>query len=143
MANDNRQPAGVLRNGVLTVHLVAQQVTWYPEAEDGPQKIVEAFGEAGNAPRVPGPLLRIPLGTTIDAAITNTLADTLAVLGLRSRSDTIWIAPDSTERVRFMPKSAGSFLYAAGEKLTTGVRFGGTHGQLVGALIVDAARAAP
>jgi len=27
---------------------------------------------------VPGPLIRIPLGTTIDATITNSLADTLA-----------------------------------------------------------------
>ena len=70
-ANDNTQPAGALRDRVLSIHLVAQRVTWHPEAEDGPTQAVDAFGEAGKAPSVPGPLIRIPLGTTIDATITN------------------------------------------------------------------------
>ncbi len=71
---------------MVTIHLVAQRAAWYPEAEDGPFKVVAACGEAGHAPLVPGPLIRIPLGTTIDASITNSLADTLAVLGMRGRS---------------------------------------------------------
>ncbi len=40
VANDNRQSAGTLRDGVLTIHLVAQRAAWYPEAEDGPFKVV-------------------------------------------------------------------------------------------------------
>ena len=53
--NDNRLAAGSLQNGVLSISLVAQQTVWYPEAEEGPSKVVEAFGEVGKAPRVPPP----------------------------------------------------------------------------------------
>lgn len=135
--NDNRQSAGSLRDGVLTIHLVAQRAAWYPEAEDGPFKVVAAFGEAGHAPLVPGPLIRIPLGTMIDATITNSLADTLAVLGMRGRADTLWLAPKATARVRYRPLAAGSFLYAAGERRGDGFRFAGLEGQLAGGLIID------
>ena len=31
-ANDNRKPAGVLRNDTLRIHLVVQMARWYPEA---------------------------------------------------------------------------------------------------------------
>ena len=34
-ANDNRKPAGVLKDGVLTVNLVVAMARWYPEASDG------------------------------------------------------------------------------------------------------------
>ena len=142
VANDNRVPAGVLNQGVLTLHLVAQRVTWYPEAEDGPSKVVEAFGEAGHPPRIPGPLIRVPLGTTVDVTISNHLEDTLAVLGVGGRGDTLWIAPAARQRVRYQPPAAGSFLYAAGEKREGRVRFGGTSGQLVGGMIIDAGEAA-
>lgn len=138
-ANDNRTSAGVLRGGVLTIGLVAQQAAWYPEAEDGPFKVVEAFGEPGAAPHIPAPLMRVPLGTTIDATITNTLADTLVVLGLPGRYDTLRIASNASRKVRFTPRAVGSFLYAGSIKDTGEFRFGGTHGQLVGALIVDPA----
>jgi manganese oxidase len=136
--NDNRLSAGVLRDGVLSLHLVAQEVTWYPEAEDGPTQVVEAFGEAGKAPSVPGPLIRIPLGTTIDATITNSLTDTLVVLGLRGRNDSLRIAPNGVEKLRYKPPTAGSFLYAGSDVRDGKTRFGGTRGQLVGGLIVDA-----
>jgi manganese oxidase len=142
-ANDNRLPAGVLRGGVLSVHLVARMVAWHPEAEDGPFKVVEAFGEAGRAPSIPGPLLRFPLGTTIDASITNALPDTLVVLGIRGRDDTLRIAPGESRRVRHAPRAAGSFLYRAGVVRDGAVRLSGTHGQLVGGLIVDPGTAAP
>jgi manganese oxidase len=142
-ANDNRLPAGVLRGGVLTIHLVAQMVAWHPEAEDGPFKVVEAFGEAGRAPSIPGPLLRIPLGTTIDASIANALPDTLVVLGVRGRDDSLRIAPGQTQRVRYRPPAAGSYLYRAGIVREGEVRFSGTHGQLVGGLIVDPGSAPP
>jgi FtsP/CotA-like multicopper oxidase with cupredoxin domain len=135
--NDNTESAGVLRGGILSIHLVAQRVTWYPEAEDGPTQVVEAFGEVGKAPSVPGPLIRVPLGTTIDMTITNSLTDTLVVLGLRGRHDSLRVAPEGTQRLRYAPSVAGSYLYAAGEVRDGKVRFGGTYGQLVGGLIVD------
>ena len=141
-ANDNERRGGILRNGVLQIHLIAQKATWYPEAEDGPSKVVDAFGEPGAAPRIPGPLIRIPLGTTIDATITNALADTLIVLGIGGRFDTLRIAPDQMKRVRHKPSAAGSYLYGASDVRGGKTRFGGTTGQLVGGLIVDPITAA-
>src|SRR5687768_5739466 len=136
-SNDNRLAGGVLRDGVLSIHLVAQLAAWYPEANDGPHKVVEAFGEAGQASSVPGPLIRIPLGATIAATVTNSLADTLVVLGLRGRNDSLRIAPNGVAKLRYKPPAAGSFLYAAGEVREGRVRVGGAQGQLVGGLIVD------
>jgi hypothetical protein len=141
--NDNRLPAGVLKDGTLSIHLVAQMVAWHPEAEDGPFKVVEAFGEPGRAPSIPGPLLRFPLGTTIDASITNSLPDTLVVLGVGGRDDSLRIAPTQTRRVRYTPPAAGSFLYRAGVVRGGALHASGTHGQLVGGLIVDPGPAAP
>src|SRR6476619_568027 len=70
-ANDNRTPAGDLRNDTLTIHLVVKTATWYPEAPDGPHVDVAAFGEEGKAPSIPGPLIRVPEGTTIVASVSN------------------------------------------------------------------------
>jgi FtsP/CotA-like multicopper oxidase with cupredoxin domain len=135
-ANDNRAPGGELKDGTLRIHLVARMSTWYPEAEDGPFKVVEAFGEAGQAPRIPGPLIRVPLGTTIQTTLTNSLSDTIAVLGLQGRNDSIRLAPGESRQVRSTPDAAGTYLYRAG--LMLGGKFV-TKGsqQLVGGLIVD------
>src|SRR5690348_14312033 len=35
-ANSNRESAGKLENGILTLHLELRQGDWYPEAETGP-----------------------------------------------------------------------------------------------------------
>src|SRR3954470_22827671 len=37
VANDNRTPAGMLKDGVLTLHLVALVARWQPEGQ-GPQR---------------------------------------------------------------------------------------------------------
>jgi hypothetical protein len=39
-ANDNRVPAGVLRDGVLTLHLVATIARWQPEGQSQPIRSV-------------------------------------------------------------------------------------------------------
>lgn len=143
VANDNRSPAGTLTAGVLRIHLVLRRAVWYPEQEGGPAKIIAAVGEAGHAPRVPAPLLRVPLGTSIHATITNSLPDTVAFIGIAGRTDTLWIMPGGEVNVRHKPDVAGSFLYAGSEKTNGQVRFGGTTGQMVGGLIVDDARSHP
>jgi len=63
--NDNRVSAGSLRDGVLQVSLEAVRAMWHPDGDSLPGLAVEAFAEAGQAPLAPGPLLRIPQGTTI------------------------------------------------------------------------------
>jgi len=60
--NDNRRPAGTLRDGVLTVALVAREAVWHPDGPGGGALAVRAFAEEGGAPSVPGPLVRVRAG---------------------------------------------------------------------------------
>ena len=69
--NDNRTPAGVQHGGSLSVRLVAARGMWYPEEREGPAHEVYAFGEEGRGLSNPGPLLRVTVGTEIEATIHN------------------------------------------------------------------------
>src|SRR5687768_3040861 len=71
--NDNRNPAGKLRGNVLTLRLVVQTARWYPQARNGPHVDVETFAEEGKEPTIPGPLIRVPTGTIIEATIRNAI----------------------------------------------------------------------
>src|SRR6516165_11466349 len=62
-ANDNRNPAGELRDGVLTLRLEMRKGNWHPEREDGETIPVYAFGEQGKPLQVPGPAVRVTQGT--------------------------------------------------------------------------------
>ena len=61
-ANDNRNPAGKLRDGVLTLQLEIRKGNWHPEREDGESIPVYAFGETGKDLQIPGPAIRVPVG---------------------------------------------------------------------------------
>jgi hypothetical protein len=94
VANDNRTPAGTLRDGALTLELDVIMARWYPEAADGPFVDVAAFAERGKAPMIPGPLVRVPVGTRVRLVIRNTLADTtigLWGMGVAAAVDTTTI----------------------------------------------------
>ena len=58
-ANDNRSPAGLLRDGTLEVALVITDARWYPEADAGPSQVVQA-SPSGRPPRNPGPRYASP-----------------------------------------------------------------------------------
>src|SRR5436309_31682 len=47
VANDNRRPAGTLKNGVLAVKLEARNGMWRPEGENGRALPVAAWAEEG------------------------------------------------------------------------------------------------
>jgi FtsP/CotA-like multicopper oxidase with cupredoxin domain len=85
VANQNRVPAGKLEHGVLNVQLEIRSGAWRPEADDGPQLFVQAFGEEGHAAQIPGPLLRMPAGTTVYVKVTNKVDAKATVYGLNSR----------------------------------------------------------
>jgi FtsP/CotA-like multicopper oxidase with cupredoxin domain len=116
-ANDNRVPAGELRNGVLTVHLDLVEVTWYPEKEPGPSLHVYAFAEQGRQPQIPGPLIRVPQGTEVRASIHNALPVAMFLRGLHARdaakSEPLRIGPGETADVRFTATTPGSYYYSA------------------------------
>src|SRR5688572_20872135 len=145
MAHGNIAPAGVLRGGVLSLQLVAQQARWHPEADDGPAIDVEALGEEGAAPSIPGPLIRVRAGTRIEASIRNALPDTLLIFGLSGLGgrDTLRIAPGATGRARLTAGTPGTHAYGGVTIVGDSLHQLGTGNQLLGALIVDGAKPRP
>jgi len=69
--NDNRTPAGTLRGGVLALDLEVREVDWRPDRDDQPGLVVRAFAERGKRPSIPGPLIRVPEGTTMANSCNN------------------------------------------------------------------------
>ena len=139
--NDNRTPAGSLRNGILTIAIDARLAEWKPDLSVDSMVTVQVFSEREKAPTIPGPLIRIPLGTQIRASLRNTIADsTLIVHGLRTGgpdADTIHIAPGSTREVAFTPAEAGTYLYWGSTTHSSMRGRWGREAQLNGAIVVD------
>lgn len=133
-------PAGSLRDGQLTVHLVASMARWHPAADDGPAVEVPAFGEEGRAPSVPGPLVRVPVGTRVAATFRNDLADTLIVRWMCSsrcgKASQIRVAPGATGQIDGVAAVRGGFVYWAALVDHGVVTAAG--GQLRGPIVVDA-----
>ncbi|HEX3157187.1 MAG TPA: multicopper oxidase domain-containing protein, partial [Gemmatimonadaceae bacterium] len=143
--NDNRAAAGSLREGELTVRLELRRGRWYPEADDGRSEEVLVFAEAGGAPSIPGPLVRVPAGTRVRATVRNTLRDaslTVHGLGGPARSALPVVVPPGAEReVRFTAGEPGTYFYwgstsGAGLEERTA-----EESQLYGAIVVDSAGA--
>ena len=146
-ANDNRTPAGSLRNGVLDLTLEIRNGTWFPEADSGASVPIQAFAEPGHAPTTPGPLIRVPEGTEIRVTLRNTLGDSaVRVYGLHTRpssEDTGLLVPAKGARtVRFIAGAPGTYYYwgtSAGKSLDDRVD---VESQLSGAFIIDPRSAA-
>jgi FtsP/CotA-like multicopper oxidase with cupredoxin domain len=144
--NDNRAAAGVMKNGVLEIHLDARQGEWHPYGDHGPGLAILAFGEVGKSLQTPGPMIRVTTGTRIHATVTNSATSTLVVHGLADRGgammDTLVVPAGATRDVSFTAADAGTFFYWG---TTTGAKFGDRlyeDAELSGALIVDPAGAA-
>src|SRR5258705_3757246 len=71
--NDNRRPAGTLRDGKLELKLDVVNAQWFPEAEDGPSVVMQTFAEQGRSPEIPGPMIPVPEGTEIHITLRNSL----------------------------------------------------------------------
>ena len=139
--NDNRSAAGSLSGNVLTVALDVVQSAWRPEGESDPEVPILAFTERGQAPRVPGPMLRVTQGTEIRLTVRN-LADTaLMIAGLRPRlsaaTDTIQLAAGATRELRYRLDTPGTYFYWGSFLGTTMPDRLWKDSQLNGAIIVD------
>jgi FtsP/CotA-like multicopper oxidase with cupredoxin domain len=117
LANPNRTAAGKLEAGVLNVHLEIVNGVWHPEADDGPRLFVQAFGEAGKPARIPGPMLRMPQGTTVHVSVTNKLKTTATVHGLDTRpgdaQDALDVPAGETRERTFLAGAPGTYFYWA------------------------------
>ena len=137
--NPNRVPAGVLAGDSLVIALDIRMATWYPEESGGVSVDVAAFAEPGRAPEIPGPLIRVPAGTTIIATLHNTLADSsITLYGFVTRpaaaDSGVKLAPGERRTVRFAAGVPGTYFYQA----DVGVQSEEVEReQLAGAFIVD------
>src|SRR5436309_3326412 len=120
--NQNHLPAGVLRDGVLSVDLQIVKGAWHPESDDGVAVSVYAFGEVGRPLENPGPLIRVPQGTIIHTSVRNTLDVPVTVHGLSDpavgESDVgekgTRIAPGAVTHITFKASTAGLYFYWGG-----------------------------
>jgi FtsP/CotA-like multicopper oxidase with cupredoxin domain len=146
IANDNRVAAGLLANGVLTLQLEAREVTWYPESESGVGIPVFAFGESGKRAMIPGPMIRVRVGTDVKVSIRNTLPKALRLHGFNGRSaglDTIVLAPGAEHSARFTASAPGTFFYWGRTTQTAGPLGQHEDAMLIGAFIIDSANGGP
>lgn len=84
--NDNRSPAGNLRDGVLELDLEARLARWKGEGSDlaanarDPSIVtVLGFSEAGGPVTIPGPLIRVPQGTEVRVRVRNSIPESLSI----------------------------------------------------------------
>jgi manganese oxidase len=118
VANQNRTPAGKIENGTLTIQLEIRDGTWHPEAEDGPQLFVQAFGEVGKPAQIPAPLMRMPAGTAVHVKVTNKLKRKKATIyGLNTRPGDpkagVEIAAGASHEFTFLAGAPGTYYYWA------------------------------
>ena len=139
--NDNTQPAGTLRNGVLTLALETRLGSWEPDGVGG--KTIDslvAFAEVGRAPSTPGPLIRVPAGTKVKGTLHNTLAHPLTVFGLgrtRAFTDSLVIAPGASQPFEFAADQAGTFVYVAHTHVDPVLGTPPEETQLHGGIVID------
>jgi manganese oxidase len=147
LANDNRTPAGQLKNGVLNLHLELRAGRWYPEEQGGAYRDVYTFAEEGHAPQSSGPLIRVPQGTQIHATLRNTLPAAAKIYGLHRHpgdpKDALTLGPGETREVQFLAGDPGTYLYWA----TTANHSLDTRDEqetlLSGAFVIDSSAAKP
>jgi FtsP/CotA-like multicopper oxidase with cupredoxin domain len=146
--NDNRSPAGTLRDGVLTLSLVATNAMWHPEGDTLPGKATKVFSEEGRAPLAPGPLVRVPVGTEIRLGVRNVTGDTLIFStpaslhgGGATQWDSLLIFPGERQELRLRASAPGTYVYRARGQDSLSRRLRMT-GVLAGAIVVDSAGSA-
>ncbi len=148
--NDNRDAAGTLEGGVLTVHLEARLGSWHPDGDDAPGLDLPAFAEAGKSPQIPGPLIRAVAGTRVTATVRNALpSDTLLVHGLYTRETgakaaaPVQLLPGEQRTIEFFLGAPGTYYYWA-TTMRRPLRYR-VHedSQLTGAIVIDPPGAAP
>lgn len=139
--HQNLVPAGRLVGAELRLELDVVEGAWKAEGEADPEVPILAFAERGKPPLVPGPLVRVPIGTSMRVLLRNRTDSALVIGGLRpgtpEDADTVHLAPGAAREVRATLSAAGTFLYwGAFLGTTLGDRLW-KDSQLHGAIVVD------
>jgi FtsP/CotA-like multicopper oxidase with cupredoxin domain len=140
--HSNQTPSGSFSDGELFIALEVREGEWFPEDEKGPSVKIYALGERGKPATVPGPMIRVPEGTSIHVQIRNRLAVEVTVHGMHSRpgkaEDVIKIPPGQSSESTFQAGAAGAYYYwaTAGGDTLNGRPYK-EDSQMSGAFIVD------
>jgi FtsP/CotA-like multicopper oxidase with cupredoxin domain len=117
-AESYRTPAGRLVGDTLVVTLEAREARWQPQGAQSVALPVYVFAEPGQAPRVPGPMLRVPEGGVIRLTLRNVLPKRLVVRGLVAHptefdalQDSVPLEVGRDTTIVFSPGAAGSYVY--------------------------------
>jgi manganese oxidase len=139
--NDNTRPAGSLNGDVLTLRMVSDVGDWRPSGAHGNALKIAAFAEEGSDFSAPGPLIRVPQGTTVALTMRNALTSELRLFGLCTRPgncEPISIPSGGSREVRFALNEAGTFYYWGSTGASTLPVRTRPDSQLGGAIVVDA-----
>lgn len=141
VTHSNRTPAGALSGNTLRVSIDVLESAWKPEGNDDPEVPILAFAERGKSPSVPGPLIRVPVGTEIVLSLHNASDSAVVIGGLRPgvgvSADTVQLAIGGTRELRFVLKESGTFYYWGAFAGTTLDDRLWKDSQLNGAIVVD------
>lgn len=118
---DYVEPIGRMVDGELHVALEARPALWRPWGEEGATIYTHVFAVAGQAARIPSPMIRVSAGTPIRVTVRNTFDRPLALPGFRDRAAAPAAAgpppaadiipPGETVELRFTPTLPGTFVY--------------------------------
>ena len=145
--NDNQVAGTVWRGDTLVFAIEARVAAWTPDPTADSAVTVHAFAAPDHVPRVPGPLLRVTAGATVEIQVANLLNDSaLVVHGLRPGTggdDTVRVAAGTSRTVWFTAAVPGTYLYWGSTTGDRMVRTERREGALAGAIVVDPAGVAP
>ena len=146
-ANDNRTPAGHLKNGILELRLELRQGRWYPEEENGPYRDIYTFAEEGLPAQTPGPLIRAPQGTPVHVTVRNNLPVAAKIFGLHQHpgdpDQALALQPGELRELQFAVGEPGTYLYWATTSNSPIDYREDAESMLGGAFIVDPLGAKP
>lgn len=137
----NRVPAGRLRDGALSIQLDVVESAWRPEGTSDPEVPILAFAERGQAPLVPGPLIRARRGIELRVTLRNRTDSSLVFGGFRPGAadgdDTVQVAAGATRELRHRLGEPGTYWYWGAFAGTSHPERLWKDSQLNGAIVVD------
>ena len=140
LSNDNLEPAGRLEDGVLTLRLTAREGMWHPNGFDHAGIRIGAFTEDDGPLEIPGPLIRVPVGTEVRTTVRNAMGKPLALFGLGAErgvsGDSVLVATDEVAEFAFVASEPGTYYYL-GRTQQVDVPDPEWTGSLHGAIVVD------
>jgi len=140
--NDNTRSAGRQSGTSLTLSLDMVLASWSVNGPGRAAGTVLAFAEPGKSPTIPGPMLRVKLGTKVTATIRNRWNKPLVVHGLSTRRvavmATLAIPAGGQATTTFTADAEGTYFYWAAEPGVDLADREYLDSQLSGAFIVDA-----